>query len=78
MLLAIWDNVGWQDALIVAVIVLVAYLLVMWIAALVVDVSRCAGADPRSVHPEHLPAAGGGLQPAGAARCTSSCGRVTR
>lgn len=35
MLLAIWDDVAWQDALIVAVIVLVAYLLVMWIAALV-------------------------------------------
>ena len=35
MQLAIWDNWAWQDALIVAAIVLVAYLLVMWVAALV-------------------------------------------
>ena len=35
MLLAIWDDGEWQDAARIAVIVLVAYLLVMWIAALV-------------------------------------------
>ena len=34
-MLAIWDDGGWQDAARIAVIVLVAYLLVMWIAALV-------------------------------------------
>jgi hypothetical protein len=34
-MLAIWDDGVWQDALAVAVIILVAYLLVMWVAALV-------------------------------------------
>jgi RNA polymerase subunit RPABC4/transcription elongation factor Spt4 len=35
MLLAIWEDGVWQDALVVGVIGLAAYLLVMWIAALV-------------------------------------------
>jgi hypothetical protein len=35
MQLAIWDSLAWQDALIVAGILFGAYLLVMWIAALV-------------------------------------------
>ncbi len=35
MLLAFWDDGGWQDALIVAAIVFVAYLLVMWIGSVV-------------------------------------------
>ena len=35
MMLAIWDSGAWQDLLIVAGIVVGAYLLVMWIAALV-------------------------------------------
>jgi hypothetical protein len=35
MLLAIWDDGVWQDALTIAVIIMVAYLIVMWIAALV-------------------------------------------
>src|SRR6476660_1592151 len=35
MLLAFWDDGGWQDALIVAAIVVVAYLLVMWIGSVV-------------------------------------------
>ncbi len=34
-MLAIWDDGGWEDLARIAVIVLVAYLLVMWIAALV-------------------------------------------
>ena len=35
MVLAIWDDGVWQDAVAVAVIIMVAYLVVMWIAALV-------------------------------------------
>ena len=35
MTLAIWDSFAWQDALVVAGIIVVAYLLVMWIAAIV-------------------------------------------
>ncbi len=35
MMLAIWDSGAWQDLLVVAGIVVGAYLLVMWIAALV-------------------------------------------
>ena len=35
MLLAFWDDGGWQDALIVAAIILVAYMLVMWVGALI-------------------------------------------
>jgi hypothetical protein len=35
MLLAIWDDGVWQDAVTILVIVLVAYALVLWIAALV-------------------------------------------
>jgi hypothetical protein len=35
MPLAIWDDGVWQDAVAVAVIILVAYLVVMWIAAVV-------------------------------------------
>jgi hypothetical protein len=35
MVLAIWDDGVWQDAVAVAVIIMVAYLIVMWIAALV-------------------------------------------
>ncbi len=35
MLLAIWDDGVWQDALTVAMIVVVAYFLVLWIGALV-------------------------------------------
>jgi len=35
MLLAIWDDGVWQDALTIAAIIMVAYLIVMWIAALV-------------------------------------------
>lgn len=35
MLLAIWDDGVWQDALRIAIIALVAYLLVMWVSALV-------------------------------------------
>jgi hypothetical protein len=35
MLLAIWDSGAWQDLARVAVIALVAYLLVLWVAALV-------------------------------------------
>ena len=34
-MLAIWDDGVWQDAVAVAVIIVVAYLLVMWVAALV-------------------------------------------
>ena len=34
-MLAIWDGSTWQDGVAIAVIVLVAYLLVMWVAALV-------------------------------------------
>lgn len=34
-MLAIWDNGSWQDAARIGVIVLIAYLLVMWVAALV-------------------------------------------
>lgn len=35
MALAIWDSFAWQDALVVAGIIVVSYLLVMWIAAIV-------------------------------------------
>lgn len=35
MALAMWDSFAWQDLLVVAGIVVAAYLLVMWIAALV-------------------------------------------
>lgn len=35
MLLAIWDDGAWQDAARVAVIITVAYVLVMWLAALI-------------------------------------------
>jgi len=35
MTLAIWDDGVWQDALAVAIIIVVAYLIVMWIAALI-------------------------------------------
>jgi hypothetical protein len=35
MLLAIWDDGVWQDVVTIVVIIMVAYLVVMWIAALV-------------------------------------------
>ena len=35
MLLAFWEDGGWQDAAIVAAIILIAYALVMWVGALV-------------------------------------------
>ncbi len=35
MLLAMWDNGGWQDLLIAGGILLAAYLIVMWVASLV-------------------------------------------
>jgi hypothetical protein len=34
-MLAIWSDLTWEDGIVLAVIVLVAYLLVMWVAALV-------------------------------------------
>lgn len=35
MVLAFWDDGAWQDAGVIALIVLAAYLLIMWVAALV-------------------------------------------